>query len=205
MKALVAKALADRVQDGDLVGLGSGSTVEMALAEIGKRISSENIRVRGVATSFITAQIAAEAGIEVMSSFAGLTLDWAFDGADEVDPKFRMIKGRGAALLSEKIVARCARKLVIIVSEEKLVDTLGSVHLLPIEVIPEAASYVREELSKRGATEVVLRAAEKKCGPVITEHNNVLFDVRFPELYEGIEDELTTIVGVVETGSFFRI
>lgn len=202
MKALVARALAGRVKDGEIIGLGSGSTVEMAVDQIGQRIAREGIRVVGVPTSLRTAMRANQAGIKVLSPHTDIPISWAFDGADEVDRDFNMIKGRGGAMLSEKIMARRAQKLVIIVSEDKLVDSLGKRHPVPIEVIAEAQYVVRDALSRLGARECEMRAAANKYGPVITEHGNIILDAWFDEITPELDDALQRITGVVETGLF---
>ena len=203
MKSLVARALAKRVQDGDVIGIGSGSTVELALEHIAERIARDKLHVLGVPTSHRTALVAEHAGIRVLSPISRTPLAWAFDGADEVDPAFRMIKGRGAAMLNEKIIARRAAEFVIIVSEEKLVDRLGKIHPVPIEVIPEAIQIVEDGLMRLGARKVVLRAAANKYGPVITEHNNFVLDVTFDEIGPDLEQQVKSISGVVESGLFF--
>lgn len=202
MKALVARALAKRVVDGEVIGLGSGSTAELAIDQIGQRIVRDKIRVIGVPTSYRTALIASAAGIEVLSPLSNVAIDWAFDGADEVDPQFNMIKGRGAAHLTEKIVARRAKQLLIIVSEDKIVSKLGTHHPVPIEVIPEAVHYVEQELKALGAKEVTIRPATNKYGPIITEHNNLVVDASFSDITPALDLKIKQITGVVETGLF---
>lgn len=202
-KALVARYLAKRVKDGDVLGLGSGSTAELAVAEIGKRIAKEKIRVSGVPTSYKIGTFASENGIQVLSSMANIPLSWAFDGADEVDPSFMMIKGRGAAMLNEKIIARRAgENMVIIVSDDKLVERLGQKFPIPVEVIPEAAMLVVDGLKALGATEIVFRQSNAKYGPETTEHNNLILDARFDSIAPELELRMKSITGVVETGLF---
>ena len=140
-KALVALALAKRVKDGDVIGLGSGSTAELAVQEIAKRISKEKIRVTGVPTSHKIALCAQAAGVEVLSSITSVKLSWAFDGADEIDASFNMIKGNGAAMLTEKIIAKRAGsdRFLIIVSEDKLVENLGSNFPVPMKSTTRAS------------------------------------------------------------------
>jgi ribose 5-phosphate isomerase A len=202
MKSLVARCLAKRVKDGEMIGLGSGTTAEMAIDQIGQRILREKIRVTGVPTSYRTGLIAARAGIYVGNPCSVGSLSWAFDGADEVDPGLNLIKGRGAAMLTEKILARRAQHFVIIVSEDKLVQKLGSSFPVPVELVPEALSLVEEGLGKLGAREVTLREAVKKYGPVVTEHNNLVVDAWFDEIKPELEKEIKSLVGVVESGLF---
>ncbi len=202
MKTLVAKALAERVRDGDLLGLGSGTTTEATLAEIGRRIADEKIRVRGIATSQRTSQLAAEVGITVLDAATVAEVDWAFDGADEVDPEFRMIKGRGGAMLAEKIVAAKAKHLVIVVTEEKLVNSLGANFAVPVEVLPMAQLLAQRELKRLGASKLELRKSDKKYGPVITEFGNLIVDTSFSSISVTLENEINSIPGVIENGIF---
>ena len=204
LKALLAKNLAQRVRNGDVIGLGSGSTAELALIEIAKRITNEGITVSGVATSFRTTQLAEQAGIRVFPAHSSRALTWAFDGADEVDAELNMIKGRGAAMLMEKLVARRSPKLCIIVTEDKLVSRLGSKFPVPVEVIPEAVCDAEIALKALGADVVDLRQAVNKYGPEITEHNNLILDARFDKITVETEAAIKSIIGVVESGLFFN-
>ncbi len=203
MKNSLGKVIASRIKSGEVIGLGSGSTVEAALLEIGARIRAEKLTVFGVPTSSRTALLASEAGITVLSPLTSTPIDWAFDGADEVDDNLQMIKGRGAAMLNEKIIAKRAASFVVIVSEEKLVKILGTKFPVPIEIIPEAVSLVQTQLPALGAKEIKLRMSTEKYGPVITEHNNFVLDVRFSQIGEELEKEIKIIPGVVESGLFF--
>lgn len=202
MKALVARALAKRVKDGDVLGLGSGTTVELAVDQIGQRIARENIRVTVVPTSFRIAMVAESSGLQVLSPTLAKDLDWGFDGADEIDEDFNAIKGRGAAMLLEKIVAKRVKNYIIIVSEEKVVSRLGTRFPIPIEVVPEALHLVNKDLAALGARECVLREATTKYGPVMTEHGNIVVDAWFDNVEPKLEAMLKTITGVVETGLF---
>lgn len=202
MKSVVARALAGRVRDGELIGIGSGSTVELAIEEIGRRIRDKGLRVRAVPTSHRTALVAEEVGIEVLSPVSRAKLSWAFDGADEVDPELNLIKGRGAAMLHEKIVARRAKRLVIAITEDKLVSRLGETFSVPVEVIPDALGLVEQGLQELGASEVVLREAAKKYGPVVSEDGNFVLDARFASIRPELESKIKNLTGVVESGLF---
>ena len=202
MKERVAQSLAARVKNGETIGLGSGSTAELAVIAIGKRIAAEKLTVFGVPTSLRTAMLAQQAGIRVLSSVTDVPIDWAFDGADEVDPQLNMIKGRGAMMLNEKINARRAREFVVIVTDDKLVDRLGSKFPVPVEVVPNAVPYVTAELAKLGGHSIEVRQSDKKYGPVITENGNVVIDVRFDSITPDYEVKIKSIVGVVESGLF---
>lgn len=202
MKALVARALAKRVKDGEVLGLGSGTTVELAVDQIGQRIARENIRVTVVPTSYRIAMVAEASGLQVLTPGLARELDWGFDGADEIDDNFNAIKGRGAAMLLEKIVAKRVKDFVIIASEEKMVSRLGSKTPVPIEVIPEALHLVNKELKHLGAREVVTREASAKYGPIITEHGNIVLDAWFDHVEPKMEAAIKSITGVVESGIF---
>ncbi len=202
MKALVARALAKRVKDGDILGLGSGTTVELAVDQIGQRIARENIRVSVVPTSYRIATVAEASGLQVLAPSFSKELDWGFDGADEIDDAFNVIKGRGAAMLLEKIVARRVKEFVIIASEEKMVSRLGTRVPVPVEAVPEAVDIVKAGLSALGARELVIREASNKYGPIITEHGNVVIDAWFDNIEPKLELEIKTITGVVESGLF---
>lgn len=204
MKKNVAEALAQRVLDGEVLGIGSGSTVELAVIEIGRRIKDEGIKVYGVPTSHQIAMIASEVGISVLSPLSAVQIDWAFDGADEVDDRHNLIKGRGAAMLNEKIVARISKKLVIIVTEDKLVKSLGEKFPVPVEVIPGSWHFVSKELSALGANKVKLRMASEKYGPIITENGNFVLDAHFANIAEDLERQIKTLTGVVESGLFLN-
>lgn len=202
MKAIVARALAKRVKDGDVLGLGSGTTVELAVDQIGQRIARENIRVTVVPTSYRIAMVAEASGLQVLSPSLARDLDWGFDGADEIDDNFNVIKGRGAAMLLEKIVAHRVKEFVIIASEEKMVSRLGSRVPVPVEVVPEAFHLVKKGLTALGARELVMRESSSKYGPVITEHGNIVVDAWFDNVEPKLENEIKMITGVVESGLF---
>ncbi len=204
MKTLVARALASRVKSGETIGLGSGSTVELAIDQIGQRIAREGIQVFGVPTSYRVALIAAEQGIQVLSSITATELSWAFDGADEVDGALNMIKGRGAAMLNEKILARRAKNLVIIVSDDKIVEKLGTRHPIPVEVVPEAFYLVQKGLKDLGAREVQIRNSSEKYGPLVTEHNHLILDASFDDIQPALEQQIKSLTGVVESGLFIN-
>ena len=201
MKELVAQELSARVRDGDLIAVGAGSTVELAVRKIGERIAAERLTVYAVPGSLQTGWQCEQAGFKVLDHSFGGEVPWGFDGADAVNDKLWLIKGRGGALLQEKILAAKCRRLVILVDESKLVrDFAGCA--IPVEVIPAAVAVVKRELAKVGALDVKLRAAVGKCGPIITEAGNVIFDVTFPAVDAALEGRIKSIVGVVENGLF---
>ena len=205
LKQNVANAVAARVEDGQVIGLGSGSTVELALEALGRRVASERLRIAGVPTSLRIAQVAAQCGIEVLSPYPLLKLDWAFDGADEVDPQLNLIKGAGGAMLGEKIIARRARtKFVIVVTEDKLVSRLGEKFAVPVEVIPDAQFDAMAQLTELGAISVKPRESAAKYGPTISERGNVILDATFEcgAITNQLEHQIKQCLGVVESGLF---
>lgn len=199
---VVGKAIANRIKSGEVVGVGTGSTVDAALECIRERVVREGLALKVLASSLASARTCSEMGLEVLDpSYAG-SVAWGFDGADEVTPDLRLIKGKGAAMLPEKILAaRCAH-WVVIVDETKLVTRLGEKQPVPVEVVPAARVVVERALKEMGASQCLLRTGSGKHGPVITEAGNLIFDVRFPEIGADYEMRLKSITGVVETGIF---
>ena len=194
---------ADMVKDGMILGLGTGSTAYHAMVRLSARVREEEISVAGVPTSHQTAMRARELGIPLTTLDEHPGLDLAIDGADQVDPALRLVKGRGAALTREKVVACAARRLVIVADPGKVVQALSGV--VPVEVIPFAATPVMRTLSGMGGAPGV-REGKAKDGPVITDNGNFLIDCDFDVIPdpEGLEATLTAIPGVVECGLFCR-
>jgi ribose 5-phosphate isomerase A len=191
---------ADMVEDGMVVGLGTGSTVYYMIERLAERIK-KGLRVSGIPTSFQTAIRAREAGILLTTLDSHPVIDIAIDGADEVDPKLRLIKGRGAAHLREKCVAAAARRFVVVVDEQKVVKKLGA--QVPVEVLPFAIMPVILQLRSLQC-EPVIREGIKKDGPVITDNGNFVVDCTFKNIKnpEKLEAAIAAIPGVVESGLF---
>lgn len=202
MKELVANELAARVEPGERIGIGAGSTVEAVLEALAARVKREKLQFSVVPASYETAIKAAAIGLNVLSPLAVSELSWGFDGADEVDPQKSLLKGRGGAMLQEKILAEKCKRYVVIVDQTKLVQRLGERFPVPLEVVPAAIKIVESELVKLRATSVELRAAQGKKGPVITESGNVIIDAGFAVVNAELQAALSQIVGVVETGIF---
>ena len=201
-KEKIAKQIADKVKDGDVIGFGSGSTSYLAIKEIAKKIEEEEISITAIPTSFEIKALCQELKIPTVSILEKKP-DWGFDGADEVDKNNNwIIKGRGAAMFKEKLNMVNAGITYILVDESKFVDKLNEKFPIPIEVYPEAVSSVKEALLDLGATEILLRKAEKKDGPVFTENHNVILDTKFVEIYDTLEEDIKSITGVIESGLF---
>ena len=182
-----------------LLGLGSGSTVRYFTEGIGRMVA-DGLRVRGVPTSRATAELAAELGIPVVEDLIG-QIDLAVDGADEVDPRLDLIKGRGGAHLREKLVARAAKRFVIVVDESKLVDRLG-VGVVPVEVSPFLWRLTAERLAQL-CTGLKVRGGEEQ--PFITDNGNLILDLSFADGIdnpEALGAEIKSTVGVMDHGLF---
>jgi len=202
-KQKVADKIAEKVKDGDILGVGSGSTVFMALFAIAKRIKEEKLNVKAIPTSVEISIALTNLGIP-MTSFYEHRPDWLFDGADEVDPNRSLIKGRGGAMFKEKLLISSSPVNYIIVDDSKLVDKLGSKFPVPIEVFPQALLHVEEQLKKLGVRELILRPAKGKDGPVITENGNLVIDAWFNEIPPDTELKIKAITGVIESGLFIN-
>lgn len=200
LKRKVGYEAAKLVKDGDVVGLGTGSTTHHFIEKLGKRIKDEEISIMGIPTSYQSFFLARDAGIQI-TTLEENVVDIAVDGADEVDPEFNLIKGGGAAHTLEKIVDTSASKFVVIVDGSKMVQELGTFPV-PVEVIPQASRTVRDGLNNMGGTPT-MRMAERKDGPVVTDNGNFIYDVKFViDDPKSLEIELNSIPGVVENGIF---
>jgi ribose 5-phosphate isomerase A len=202
MKEIVGQEIAKRVKNGDVIGVGTGTTVDAALTAIGKRIAHEGLLVTVVPTSYQSAWRCQELGLTVMYSGYHGYLSWGFDGADQITKDRWAIKGKGGALLQEKILAKRCKKFVIIVDESKVVPQLGVGCAIPVEIVPEALVLAEDGLRALGAQELTIRTGSGKHGPVITERGNIIIDALFPTVGAELEREIKSLVGVVESGLF---
>ncbi len=201
LKRDVGYKAAEEVKDGQILGLGTGSTTHYFIEKVGMRVKEEEIEVMGIPTSYQSALLAQQWNIPI-TSLDEYSIDLAVDGADEIDPNLNLIKGGGAAHTLEKIVDYSAEELIIIADDSKYVDILGEFPV-PIEVIPKAKTPVEDALIDMGAN-VDIRMAVHKDGPVITDNGNFIIDAKFDEIISpaDMELELNTIPGVVENGLF---
>ena len=194
MKKIAAQAALQFVKPEMIVGVGSGSTVNCFIEALG----SMKDEIKGaVAASKNAEELLKKHGIEVFSANDVASLDIYVDGADEINPQKMMIKGGGAALTREKIVAALAKNFICIVDSSKQVDVLGSTFPLPIEVIPMARSQVARKL-------VALGGAPEYREGVVTDNGNIILDVHNFEILNPVEmeKELNNIAGVVTNGVF---
>ena len=205
MKQAVAEAAVQQIHNGMVIGLGSGSTAALMIHELGKKISSGELRdIVGVTTSFQGEVLASELGIPLKSLNSIDQIDLAIDGADEVDPCFQLIKGGGACHVREKLVASKAQQLLIVVDETKMVQNLNKSFPLPVEVLPNAWKYVKDRILEMNGCST-LRMATKKAGPVVTDQGNLILDVLFNDGIKNpkdIERSINNIPGVLENGLF---
>tara|TARA_Y100001968_G_scaffold201510_1_gene185031 strand:+ start:4679 stop:5392 length:714 start_codon:yes stop_codon:yes gene_type:complete len=208
MKEAVAQAAVNQIQDGMILGLGSGSTAALMIKALGKKIASGELKnIIGVTTSFQGEVLASELGINLKSLSAVSRIDLAIDGADEVDPSFQLIKGGGACHVQEKLVATLADRFVVVVDSSKIVNRLNLEFLLPVEVLPNAWKQVQNQLTILGA-QSSLRMATKKAGPVVTDQGNLVLDLKFQEGIKepaNLEEQINNIPGVLENGLFVNI
>ncbi len=208
IKEIAGRAAVDAlVKSGMKLGLGTGSTAITAVRYIGALLQEGRLSgILAVSTSFQTSIECEELGIPLFtlnSREINAKLDLCIDGADEVDTENRLIKGGGGALLPEKIAAYASASYAIVVDESKTVENLGVKFPVPVEVVSEARVSAALALESLGA-EVTLRQALRKAGPVITDHGNLLLDIRFAKAPDPVlmEKEINRIPGVVENGFF---
>ncbi|TSD64894.1 ribose 5-phosphate isomerase A [Inquilinus sp. KBS0705] len=200
-KQKVAAEIAAKVKDGDVLGVGSGSTVYLALLAIAERIKAEKLNLLAIPTSLEISMFCSKLGIPLTTLFEHKP-DWLFDGADEVDPNNSLIKGRGGAMFKEKLLISSSPVNYIIVDDSKIVDKIGTNFPIPIEVFPQALLHVEEELEKLGANSIKLRPAVGKDGPIISENNNLILDCHFNSVPDTLERDIKAITGVIESGLF---
>lgn len=200
-KQQVADRAAARVQAGETIGIGSGSNAYLVLWAIGARVKQENLQIKVVTTSYETDTAAATLGIRTLP-LGSVRPAWGVDGADEVDPGGRLLKGRGGAMYKEKILWHTAEKMLLAVDSSKYVQRLGEKFALPIEVDRCAVDLVAGFLAANGSTDQALRVATGKDGPIITEAGNLILDSRFDEIPKGLHAQLKSLPGVIETGLF---
>jgi ribose 5-phosphate isomerase A len=198
-KEAVARSSLRFVHDGDVVGLGSGSTATYAVRFLGELVQ-QGLHIRGIPTSVQTSALAKTLGIPLTTFDEVDEINVTIDGADEVDPDLRLIKGRGGALLHEKVVASASRRLVIVVDSSKPVPVLGR-SALPIEVIAFAEPILRRHIEALGAS-VKLRQSDG--APFVTDEGHHILDCYFGQINDppALARKLSDIPGVVEHGLF---
>ncbi len=210
-KENAALAALEFVKDGMTLGLGSGSTAEIFIDQLGERVAG-GLKVQGIPTSARTAECAIEAGVPLVDADKVEKIDLTIDGADEVDPAFSLIKGGGACLLREKIIAHASSKMVVIVDSAKMVENLGAFPL-PIEVDPFAMALTAEKiyqaLKDTGCREAqtVLRQSKAGNGPLVTDGGHWILDSKCEFIPSPVDTALalSQIPGVMEHGLFIDL
>jgi|SRR5271165_308847 len=199
-KELAGRAAAKLVRDGDIVGLGTGSTAYFAVVAIGERVKA-GLKILGVPTSVATEDLARKLGIPLSTLDDHPEIDITIDGADEIDPRLNLIKGGGGALLREKVVASVTKKMVVVGDSTKFVPALGKFPL-PVEIIPFARLVIERKLVSLGATPKLRLKPDGQ--PFITDNGNYILDASFGEIEDPpfVAKTLSDTPGVVEHGLF---
>jgi ribose 5-phosphate isomerase A len=199
-KEAAARASLQFVKDGQVVGLGTGSTAAYFIKLLAEQVKN-GLRVRGIPTSVRSRELAQSLGIPLTTLDECQEIAVTVDGADEVDPQLRLIKGGGGAMLREKIVASATEKLVIVADASKQVAVLGQFPL-PVEVIPFAQMLVSKRIAALGADVSVRQGDDGK--PYVTDENNHILDCKFGQIpdADGLARKLSEMPGVVEHGLF---
>jgi ribose 5-phosphate isomerase A len=191
------------VRDGQVVGLGTGSTAKFAIEGVA-RLVREGLSIKGVPTSVATERLARELGITLISLNDAGVIDVTLDGADEVDRDLNLIKGGGGALTREKLVALASVKRVILADESKLVAKLGESRHLPVEVLPFAWSVSGRLLNELGC---VSSLRDQNGEPFVTDNGNYILDCAFGPIEDAtaLEKKIKLLPGVIESGLFIGI
>ena len=199
LKKAVGEKAAEYVENGMVVGLGTGSTAHYMILRLGERVQ-EGLEIRAVATSKASEATAREVGIPIVEFKDVESIDLAIDGADEIDPQKNLIKGGGGALLREKIIESFAKKLIIIVDESKQVDLLGDFKV-PVEIVPFAWELTQKQIEDMGGR-TYLRVREGEV--FVTDNGNYILDCDFGKIEDPatLSKWLNMIPGVVENGIF---
>ena len=207
-KVAARRVIEEFVRDGMKLGLGSGTTSHFFVRELGNHVAN-GLKLTCTTTSRSTNDVAREVGIDITDPNEIGELDLTVDGPDEIDGQFNMIKGGGACLLWEKIVAHASKRMVTVCDESKIVDTLGRFPL-PVEVVQYAwkqtQSAIGRTLPKHDVGRIEMVRREKNGAPVITDSGNFIIDCHCDTIGdpEGLEVALNMIPGVVENGLFIR-
>ena len=200
-KKKVAEKVAGKVQDNQTIGFGSGTTSYLATIAIADKVKKENLKITAIPTSFEIKMLCTYLDIPT-ANLSEKKPDWSFDGADEVNSNNWLIKGKGGAMFKEKLNIINSPITYILIDNSKRVSYLGEKNKVPVEIYPDAINYVKEELIKLNAKEIIVRQAVNKAGPVITENGNLILDVSFKSITQTLEKRIKSISGVLESGLF---
>lgn len=205
-KELVAHHAASQVQDGMLIGLGTGSTANCFIEELARRHREEGLRVTTAASSVISTIKAQALGLPLVALEHLARLDYYVDGADEVTPDLTLLKGRGSDLVREKLMARASDAFIVLIERGKLVSRIGERYPIPIEVMPFAWQLVKRSLEQLGGRGD-LRPNASKDGLAVTSHGSLVLDMVFDAGVDAqtLDDALNGTPGVVEHGIFRQL
>lgn len=203
LKKLAAEKAVEYIEDGMIVGLGTGSTVEYTLRKIGALVK-DGLKIKGIPTSMHTKRIAKEENIPLTTLEENPDIDCTIDGADEVDSNLNLIKGGGGALTREKIIAYHSKKVIIIVDDSKIVKALGINFSLPVEVLKFGWTSTKKALESFGCNVEMRKIMDE---PYITDNSNYILDCEFERIEnpEQLEIDINLLPGVVENGLFIGL
>jgi ribose 5-phosphate isomerase A len=204
-KALAAQHAAEMVREGMVVGLGTGSTANYFIDALAEK-HAQGLRFTTVASSYISAIRARDAGLPLTAMEHLSEIDLYVDGADEVSPANALLKGRGSDLVKEKLLAKAAKQFVVLVDKSKLVSRIGEKYPIPIEVIPFAWQLAKRSLEQAGGTGD-LRPNASKDGLFMTSHGSLVLEMQFDAARSSSELNLllNSIPGIVEHGIFEQL
>ncbi len=202
-KEAAGRAAAKLVRDGDIVGLGTGSTAYFAVVALGERVKA-GLKIVGIPTSLQTAGLARQLGIPLTTLDEHPEIDITIDGADELDPQLRLIKGGGGALLREKVIASASKKMVVVADYRKIVPVLGKFPL-PVEIIEFARAVIEKKIAALGATTQLRTKSDGQL--FVTDNGNHILDCNFGKIADpaALALALSNIPGIVEHGLFIGL
>lgn len=203
LKKLAGEKAVEYIEDGMIVGLGTGSTVEYTIKALGK-IVRDGLDIKGIPTSMHTRKLALEEKIPLTTLEENPVIDITIDGADEVDSELNLIKGGGGALTREKIIAYHSQKEIIVIDDSKVVKALGIDFPLPVEILKFGYTSTQKQLESFGCTTDLRKIVDE---PFITDNSNYIVDCEFERITnaEELEKEINNIPGVVENGLFIGL
>jgi ribose 5-phosphate isomerase A len=207
-RAAAYLAIDERVENGHIVGVGSGTTAVYAAERLGQRVKNEKLDIICIPTSFQARQLILKHNLVLGDLDRYPEIDVDFDGADEVDNDLNLIKGGGGCLTQEKVIASCSKQFIVIADNTKASSRLGERFQrgIPIEVLPLAYVPIMNRITKLFGGTIDLRIAKKKAGPVVTDNGNFLLDWQFDDIrdrnWADINVKISMMPGVVETGLF---
>jgi len=203
-KQRLAYAAANLVKDDMLVGLGTGSTADYFIEELGRRVREENLRITTASSSMVSMLKAQKQGLPLISIEHLNHLDIYIDGADEVTPDNTLLKGQGADLVKEKLLARASKQFIVLVDSSKLVEYIGAHFPIPIEVMPFAWQLVKHDLEQYGAQGDLRKNGN---GLAMSSHGSLILDMKFPASLSSaqLNTLLNNTPGIVEHGVFYQL